>query len=235
MNNLLIALASAGCISFAGAAVAGQVFTMTFDGIPKAVAGPGQPAPPDQTFGSAVLGFYNGDPIYQRVGSEPWKTAFDINALSICPRTSAQGCQGTPPASPGGGSYVGSVTSASFEFVLTGPELFLSDLSFLYYLAAQNANARVELFSGVNEIVEIALVCPPTACGWLEFKGLGAPLGADKGVTRVRFSSTENSAVFDNMRVTTTGGTSVPEPSTYALMATGLALLAWVRRRRATH
>ena len=227
-NQLRPLLACAFGLAVTSPTWADNRFKMTFDGISP--AGVPSEVVDEQTVGSAVLGFYNND---DRTGSQPWNTTFSPNALSIC-EADGNGCYGNAPQSPGGGSYVGAIEN-DFDFILAGP--FLSDLSFDYYLAAQDARATVTLFSGTTQVLEpILLSCPAgTGCGWLRFVGLKEPMSGDKGVTRVLFSSTNNSAVFDDMRITTTGSTSIPEPSTYALMATGLALLASVRRRRATH
>jgi PEP-CTERM motif len=232
MNQLRNALFSAACIAVAAPAVAGQVFTMTFDDIPKAVAGQGQPTPPDQEFGSAVLGFYNGDPVYKRDGNRPWNTTFGTNALAICEVSANDdtSCLGQVPPSPSGGSYVGTVVDKPIEFTLT--DVFLSNLSFYYFIAAQNADVVVELFAGSDRVIAIPLARCEGICDWREFKGLGESLDGGDKVTRVQFQSTQNSAVFDNITVTTSGGIAIPEPSTYALMAMGLVMLAGITRRR---
>jgi hypothetical protein len=220
INRLRTALVSAIFVASAATVWAGQTFTLTFEGIPPITG---------DTVGSSVLSFYNADPTRQ--GSLPYNTTFSANALAICQGVD-NGCTGGVPPSPGGGSYVGNVVDSSIEFNLTNNHL-LSDLSFLYYLAAEDAKASVEFFSG--EVSEGAIPLPGSVGQWLEFKGLTKPFDVDDRVTRVRFLSTTNSAVFDDIRVMTTGETSIPEPSTYALMVTSLALLAGVRRRRATY
>ena len=70
-------------------------FTMDFDDIPVAV---GPPPPPDQSFGSAVLGFYNNDPVYQRTGRQALDVTFSDEALSICSSALERRLQGQLPA-----------------------------------------------------------------------------------------------------------------------------------------
>ena len=227
MKNLRSALICAASLVSSLPAMAGQTFTMTFNGIAKAVGA----GAPDQQFGSAVLGFYNGDPVYNRDGAQNFGVTFTDNALAICPSDVAEDCKGTPPASPKGGSYVGTVNSESFDFTLAGDGLHLSDLNFYYYIFAENAAPSVRLFSG-SKFIEVKLPVAEGLFKWTLFAGLVPPLDEDDKVTSVQFLAKTNSVVFDQITVTTTTGGSVPEPSGYALLGTGLALLAGVSRRR---
>ncbi len=200
-------------------------FTMDFDDIPVAV---GPPTPPDQTFGSAVLGFYNGDPVYGRTGSELWDVTFSDEALAICASFDNEDCKGNFPTPPSGGSAVGSVSTSSFTFAVS-PGLYVSRLSFYYTDAGSSSNPAVRLFSGGTELLTLALTpCPGGFCEWKQFE---VPQTALDGlpVTAVAFLGTANSVAFDSVSVTTT---PIPEPSTYALMLGGLALLAGIARRR---
>jgi hypothetical protein len=205
-------------------AMAQGSFTMDFDDIPVAV---GPPAPPDQTYGSAVLGYYNGDPVYGR-GGPFWDVTFSDEALAICAQAIDEDCKGNFPGPPSGNSAVGSVSTSSFTFFVS-PGLYVSSLSFQYTDAGASSNPGVRLFSGSTELLTLALTpCTGGFCPWKQFE---VPQGAldDLPVTAVAFLGAPNSVAFDNVSVTTT---PIPEPSTYALMLGGLALVAGLARRR---
>lgn len=224
MNLTRIALATLICIGFSAPAAALD-FAMDFDDIPVAV---GPPPPPDQVFGSAVLGFYNGDPVYGRVGSEFWDVTFSDDALAICSSSVSQSCKGNFPLPPSGNSAVASVSSNSFSFVVsTG--LYITKLSFYYTDAGTNSFPGVRLFSGGTDLGTLTLdPCPAGFCPWKQFI---VPQDAlDKApVTSIAFLGIANQVAFDSVSVTTT---PIPEPSSYALMLGGLALLAGFARRR---
>jgi hypothetical protein len=123
---------------------------------------------------------------------------------------------------------VGSVSSASFTFAVS-PGLYVSRISFYFTDAGSGSNPAVRLFSGGTELLTLALTpCPGGFCEWKQFE---VPQTALDGlpVTAVAFLGTANSVAFDSVSVTTT---PIPEPSTYALMLGGLALLAGIARRR---
>jgi hypothetical protein len=207
-------------------AMAQGSFTMDFDGIPLAVPAPPQP---DQTFGSAVLGYYNGDPGFGRTGNKAWDVTFSDEALAICAQFNDEDCKGNFPTPPSGNSAVGSVSTSSFTFFVS-PGLYVSSLSFYYTDAGSSSNPGVRLFSGSTELLTLALTpCPGGFCPWREFEVPQSDL-AGLPVTAVAFLGTPNAVAFDNVSVTTT---PIPEPSTYALMLGGLALLAGLARRRA--
>ena len=200
-------------------------FVMDFDNIPEAVA---PPTPPNQNFGSAVLGFYNNDPVYNRTGKQANDVTFSDEALAICYRAAAQGCRGNFPKPPSGVSAVATESSSSFSFAVS-QGLFVSKLSFYYTDAGTGSNPGVRLFSGGTELLTLALPpCPSGFCAWKEFP---VPQSALNGapVTSVAFLGTANAVAFDSVSVTTT---PIPEPSTYALMLGGMALLAGIARRR---
>lgn len=200
-------------------------FTMNFDGIPVAV---GPPPPPSQAFGSAVLGFYNGDPVYGRAGAKLWDVTFSDEALALCSSALGEDCKGNFPAPPSGNSAVATVSSNSFSFVVSRG-LYVSKLSFYYTDAGTGSNPAVRLFSDGTELLTLALVpCPAGFCNWKQFVVPQDAL-AKAPVTSVAFLGTPNTVAFDSVSVTTT---PIPEPSTYALMLGGLALLAGIARRR---
>lgn len=200
-------------------------FTMDFDGIPVAV---GDPPPPDQTFGSAVLGFYNNDPVYNRAGAQPWNVTFNFSALAI--GSSASGGEGNFEEAHSGCCALGSVSEANFGFELT-EGLMLTALAFYYNADGTGSNPAVRLFANGLSVYSQALdECSGGGfCGWTPFK---VPDDAFFGqlITRVEFSSTPNKVVFDDVSVSTA---PIPEPSTYALMLLGMAALARMARRRA--
>jgi hypothetical protein len=224
MNLTRIALTTLVCIGFSASAAALD-FTMDFDDIPIAV---GPPPPPSQVFGSAVLGFYNGDPVYGRAGSELWDVTFSDDALAICSSAISQSCKGNFPQPPSGNSAVASVSSSSFSFVVsTG--LYISKLSFYYTDAGTGSNPAVRLFSEGTELGTLTLdPCPAGFCAWRQFVVPQDALNKAP-VTSIAFLGTANQVAFDSVSVTTT---PIPEPSSYALMLGGLVLLAGFTRRR---
>ena len=199
---------------------------MDFDGIPVALPSP--PAP-DQQLGSAVLGYYNKDPLYGRDGAQPWNIVFSETALAICFDGSGDDCSGQFPAPPSGNSAVGTVRAEYFEFTVT-PGLYVQKLSFYYTDAGQGSDPSVILYSNGAQLgTPLTLTpCVGAFCAWRQYTVSGEDLARGQ-VTAVRFLGTPNSVVFDNIAVTTT---PVPEPATYALMLGGLALMAGVARRR---
>ena len=161
--------------------------------------------------------------------SEAWDITFSDEALAICARVLAQACKGNFPAPPSGSSAVGSVSSDRFTFVVT-PGLYVTQLSFYYTDAGSGSNPAVRLFSDGTELLTLALdPCPAGFCDWKQYTVPQSALGG-LPVTAVAFLGTANSVAFDNVSVTTT---PIPEPSTYALMLGGLALVAGIARRRA--
>jgi hypothetical protein len=222
LSALALAALSAPALALA------EEFTMTFDGIPVAV---GTPEPPPQDFGSAVLGFYNNDPDYNRDGKQPWNVTFDANALAICGQDLGPSCAGIFPAPPSGISALGWVEGESVRFEVTGG-LYVSKMSFAYSDEGTGSGFAVRLFSGTTELLTLSnfTPCGSPFCDWRTFTVPQDDLA--KGlVTGVAFLGAANSVVIDDIAVTTT---PIPEPSTYALMLAGLALVAGVARRRAS-
>jgi choice-of-anchor C domain-containing protein len=70
--------------------------------------------------------------------------------------------------------------------------------------------------------------------GWVNF--LSGNLAATSTITRLTFQSTSPNAfsgpALDDVEVTLLARSTVPEPSTYVLFATGLTVLAGIARRR---
>lgn len=223
--NLYRLVFSALALGSFSASASALSFVMDFDNIPVAV---GPPTPPDQVFGSAVLGYYNNDPFYNRTGRQDWDVTFSDEALAICYRAAGRTCRGNFPPPPSGVSAVASESSSSFSFFVS-QDLFVSKLSFYYTDAGTGSNPGVRLFSRGTELLTLALTpCPSGFCAWKEFV---VPQNALDGapVTSVAFLGTANAVAFDSISVTTT---PIPEPSTYALMLGGMALLAGIARRR---
>ncbi len=200
-------------------------FTMSFDNIPFATPSP--PAP-NQQFGSAVLGFYNGDPVYQRAGAQDYGVNFSDNALAICEKTSINDpCSGIFPSPPSPPSAVGLVTGTSFDLELIAG-LFISKMSFSYGQTGTGSNTAIELFSLSQSVFTINLGgCTDTGFCWQDFSVPQQNLDGSL-ITKIVFSSNQNSSVFDNIALSTA---PIPEPSTYALLLVGLAVVAAARRR----
>jgi len=203
-------------------------FTMNFDNIPVAMA---PPPPPSQGFGSAVLGYYDNDPVYNRAGAQAWDTTFSSNALAIGSLQDPNG-QGNFATAHSGFSAVGMVVGSSFDLVVTDG-LYVSALS-LWYNVQPGSSTSLQLFSaGANVFSHALSECSVGGadgfCGWTQYV---VPESALAGalITRAAFSGLPNTAVFDDIAMTTT---PVPEPSTYAFMLLGLSALATLRRRRA--
>jgi hypothetical protein len=234
MKNLRLAFAVLALSAVSAPAVALD-FTMDFDNIPSAAPFGG---PDDPDSGSAVLGYYSGDvgtnPPFPRAGAIQWDTTFSPDALAICSFPQAGGdCQGLFPEAHSGVSAVGAIEATSFRFDVS-PGLFVSKLSFWYNAGGSGSRPAVELFSGATSVFSQALAeCLNPGqggfCGWKEYQVPNDALFG-KLITGVAFSNAPGKAVFDDVSVSTT---PIPEPSTYALMLGGLALLAGLARRRA--
>ncbi len=224
-----VAAAVALCAGSASAAS----FTMDFDGlnntgIPVAPDNLGVPVP-DQTFGSAVLGYYNGDEPFDRTGNQDYDTTFDDAALAVCARTAAQGCKGNFPNANSGKWVVMSATTSSFNLRLTDG-LMLASASFYYNANGDGSKPGVALYSG-NNLIGDALAfneCSGAAwCGWAR-----AEIPQDRltghMITRIEFLGTQNKVVFDDITLSTS---PIPEPSAYLLLLPGLLVMGIAARR----
>lgn len=216
MKKIFVSLAAAICIS--GTANA-QV--LNFEGI--AIGSGGTP----------IGNYYNGG------AGTNFGISFFGNALAI--NSSVGGCGGSgnfalQPSGCGAlffleGGATGMNRSAGFT---TGFSLFYS---------AVNSPGSLQVWSGLNGTGSIlaSLGLPTTPNGnslpgclgraFCPFSAVG--IGFTGTAQSIVFAGVADQIAFDDITFgSTTPGTVVPEPSTYVLMAAGLAALGFVSRRR---
>lgn len=181
---------------------------------------------------SAAIGnFYNGG------AGTNYGIEFFGNALGIQSR--AQPCVGTGnfALQPSGCGIVYFFSDAGIQGLnraagfTTGFSLFYSAIGFPVSLG---------VFSGLNGTGSVLalLFLPPTSDGigvtgmsYCPFVAAGIAFSGT--AQSILLAGVANQIVFDNVTFgSSTPGTTVPEPSTYALMAAGLAALNFASRRR---
>ena len=138
-------------------------------------------------------------------------------------------------------------TPTSILFFLSGTAATLNyaagfDTGFSFYFSSSTTDGNIQVFDGLNGtgtlLASITLPqqfntgCPTGStgsyCNW-------TPIGvAFNGTAKsINFGGAPNYIGFDNVTFgATTPVPSIPEPSTYALMALGLAGIGFVARRR---
>lgn len=224
-----VAAAVALCAGSASAAS----FTMNFDGenntgISVAPDNMGVPVP-DQTYGSAVLGYYDGDAPFNRNGRQFFETTFSDAALAICSSDQVGGdCAGGFPTARSGDWVVATVRSPSFDLVLK-QGLVLSSASFYYSGNGEGSRPGVALYSGTNLIGD-PIMLNECAAVWCEWKSAEIPKDRldGKAITRIAFLGTPNKVVFDDITLSTS---PIPEPSAHLLLLPGLLVLGIAARR----
>jgi len=216
MKKLFTGIAAAAVFAFSANA---QV--LTFEGIAVGAA---------QT---PIGNFYNG-------GAGPnFGIAFFGNALAINSR--AGGCGGS-------GNFAQQPSGCGVLFFLTGGSTGMNRAAgfttgFSLFYSAVSAAGSLQVFSGLNGTGALlaSLALPPTgngsaipACGGQAFCPFFAAGVGFAGIAQsVVFAGVADQIAFDNVTFgSVTPGGVIPEPSTYALMATGLVGLFGAARRR---
>jgi len=219
MKKIFASLAAAVCISSSA-----QAQVLNFDGI---LSGSGS---------AAIGNYYNGG-----AGTNHGIEFFG-NALAINSRVGGCGGDGNVALQPSGcgvlffltGGATGMNRAAGFT---TGFSLFYS---------AANLPGSLAVWSGLNGTGNVlgSLALPSTGSGsnnnacfgqdYCPWTSVG--VGFAGTAQSIVFAGVQNQIAFDDVTFgSITPGTVIPEPSTYALMAAGLAALGFVsRRRRAT-
>jgi hypothetical protein len=188
-----------------------------------------------------VDGFYNGGTSSDGTTGTNFGVTFSTNAQAICLNTVGVTCSNT---SRGG---LGNPNSARGGlFFLSGSQTFMNrsagfTTGFSFFYSAVNSGGSFSVFDGLNGtgtlLASLTLPTTSPSCG-TQFNADFCPFVA-AGVTfsgtarSVSFAGAADQIVFDDVTFgSNIPGTVVPEPSTYALMGTGLIGLAIVRRRR---
>ena len=206
-------------VATAGLAISAHAQVLTFEGI---LTGGGE---------ASIGNFYNG-------GAGPnYGIEFFGNALAINSRVGNCGGSGNVDKQPSGCGVLFFLTSDATG--MNRAAGFSTGFS-LFYSAINNAGS-LQVWSGLNGtgsmLASLALPTTPAAgdpaCG-AEFCPF-VPVGvAFEGMAQsIVFAGVANQIAFDDVTFgNVVPGEVVPEPSTYALMLTGLAGLAAARRRR---
>ena len=219
-----------------------DLVTLNFDGPSNAGIAPAKgTGVPEQTAGSAILGYYNSDQPggFSRNGNQPWNIVFDDNAFAIGSLQDPSG-QGNFATAHSGWWAVGS-TATGFSLSVTNGWL-LTSLSFWYNAGGTGSAPAVSLVTDTGELIPLPTlaVCstPGTDgfCGWQLIEAAVSTKFFDGlQITKIAFSGTPNKVVFDDITLTTKQRDQpppLPEPSTTALLALGLAAMGWTARRR---
>jgi hypothetical protein len=213
--------ASVAAASLVATSASAQVQVLTFDGIAVGMA---------QT---PIGNFYNGG------GGPNFGIEFFGNALALNSQRPGCGGSGNFSQNPSGCGALFFLTSSSTG--MNRAAGFTTGFSLFY--SAVNSAGSVQVWSGLNGtgtlLASLALPITPnggtnTACNNLNFCPFQAVGVAFSGTAQsIVFAGVANQIAFDDVTFgSVTPGEVVPEPSTYALMATGLIGLAAARRRR---
>ncbi len=217
MRHLLRALGAAAMVAVA-APVQAQVIQLDFEGIV---------GPQGQT--TAIGDFYASRGV-----------EFLGNALALCSRFENNGvapgpaCDGNFRNNPAPGSSIMFFLESS-QTGFNVADGFTTAFSFFY--ASPFEQGTFSIFDGLNGsgnlLASLTLDTTPNPnCDTFTCNFEIASLSFDGTARSVIFGGVANRIGFDNVTFGAADPNVVPEPSTYALMATGLAGLAGLARRR---
>jgi len=187
-----------------------------------------------------VRGFYNGGTSSDGTTGTNYGVAFSDNAQAICLNTPGVFCSNT---SRGGLGDPNSQKGALF--FLSGAQTFMDvaagfDTGFSFYYTAINQSGSISVFDGLdgtgNLLGTINLSTTPSQCdpavyqaGFCPFFPIGVTFsGTAKSVS---FAGVANQIVFDDVTFGSAQPGRIPEPTSLALIAIGLAGMNRYRRR----
>lgn len=217
--RILSASAAAALVLAIASPAKSQVVQLDFEGIVSATG---------QT--TAIDNFYSA------LGVE-----FLGNALAICSRFEVNGI---PPLADCEGNFLNNpAPGSSIMIFLDAPQTGFNfaagfDTGFSFFYGSPFDAGSLQIFDGLdgtgNLLASLDLAptpnpddCPTFGC---RFDAAGVAFAGT--AQSVIFSGVANRIAFDNITFGSANPNIVPEPSTYALMAVGLAGLGGVARRR---
>lgn len=202
--------------------------TIGFENIPQGKADACQ-----NQLGAPILDYYNADKPCDppREGSQSLGISFSTGALAIT------GSDFGGPGEFGSGHDDSKNAAGTLDderiIILLKDGLQLREFS-LWFNGVANSFATVELFSGDQSagVSKLEMCTSPGVgdfCGWLNYTKTFSEATL---ITTIVLAADPNSIVFDDLTLTTAAITPVPEPSSIALAAAGLVLVAGSARRR---